>query len=123
MEKTAPNMKALEKYEATRDREKVAADEHERTKKEKEEAASKFNVTRNERLRRFTEAFEHISTSIDGIYKEITKSSTHPLGGNAYLTLENPEEPFLHGIKFTAMPPQKVSLCGGFSSFAAVREI
>lgn len=29
------------------------------------------------------------------------------MGGQAYLSLENSEDPFLHGIKFTAMPPSK----------------
>ena len=29
------------------------------------------------------------------------------MGGTAYLSLESPDEPFLHGVKFTAMPPTK----------------
>ena len=29
------------------------------------------------------------------------------MGGQAYLSVENSEDPFLHGIKFTAMPPSK----------------
>ncbi len=29
------------------------------------------------------------------------------MGGQAYLSLENSEDPFLNGIKFTAMPPSK----------------
>ena len=33
--------------------------------------------------------------------------SVHPMGGTAYLSLESPDEPFLHGTKFTAMPPTK----------------
>lgn len=33
--------------------------------------------------------------------------SVNPTGGTAYLSLENTDEPFLHGIKFTAMPPTK----------------
>jgi hypothetical protein len=32
-------------------------------------------------------------------------SNTHPLGGQAYLNLENEDGPFLHGIKYSAMPP------------------
>jgi chromosome segregation ATPase len=28
-------------------------------------------------------------------------------GGTAYLSLENEDAPFLHGIKYTAMPPTK----------------
>ena len=29
------------------------------------------------------------------------------LGGTAYLSLENEDAPYLHGIKYTAMPPTK----------------
>ena len=39
--------------------------------------------------------------------QDLTKSNVHPMGGQAYLSLENSEDPFLHGIKFTAMPPSK----------------
>ena len=39
--------------------------------------------------------------------QDLTKSTVHPMGGQAYLSLENSEDPFLHGIKFTAMPPSK----------------
>jgi structural maintenance of chromosome 1 len=70
-------------------------------------------------------AFNHISNSIDKIYKQLTKSSNHPLGGMAYLSLENEDDPFLHGIKYTAMPPQKrfrdmEQLSGGERTVAAL---
>lgn len=58
----------------------------------------------------FMEAFDHISKAIDGIYKQLTKASnslTPPIGGTAYLNLENPDEPFLHGIKYSVVPPGK----------------
>jgi hypothetical protein len=71
------------------------------------------------------EAFDHISKGIDKIYKQLTKSHTHPLGGTAYLNLENEDEPFLHGIKYTAMPPTKrfrdmEQLSGGEKTVAAL---
>lgn len=71
------------------------------------------------------EAFEHVSTHIDKIYKQLTKSHTHPLGGTAYLNLENEDEPFLHGIKYTTMPPTKRfrdmdQLSGGEKTVAAL---
>jgi hypothetical protein len=55
----------------------------------------------------FTKAFTHISQAIDGIYKELTKSSSFPLGGTAYLSLMDTSQPFLDGIKYHAMPPMK----------------
>lgn len=73
----------------------------------------------------FMDAFTHISGNIDKIYKQLTKSNTHPLGGTAYLNLENDDDPFLHGIKYTAMPPTKrfrdmEQLSGGEKTVAAL---
>lgn len=71
------------------------------------------------------DAFNHISTHINKIYKQLTQSATHPLGGTAYLSLENEDEPFLYGIKYTAMPPTKrfrdmEQLSGGEKTVAAL---
>lgn len=73
----------------------------------------------------FMDAFNHIAGVIDKIYKQLTKSSTHPLGGTAYLNLENEDDPFLHGIKYTTMPPTKrfrdmEQLSGGEKTVAAL---
>ena len=77
------------------------------------------------RREKFMEAFEHISNNIDKIYKQLTKSNTHPLGGTAYLNLENDDDPFLHGIRYTTMPPTKrfrdmEQLSGGEKTVAAL---
>ena len=55
----------------------------------------------------------------------MTKSSKHPLGGNAYLTLDDNEEPFKGGMKFNAMPPMKrfrdmYQLSGGEKTVASL---
>jgi hypothetical protein len=47
------------------------------------------------------------------------------IGGNAYLTLDNTDEPYLSGIRFTAMPPMKRfrdmdQLSGGEKTMAAL---
>ncbi|KAL2495147.1 Malic enzyme [Forsythia ovata] len=64
----------------------------------------------------FMKAFDHISGNIDKIYNELTRgnahsvsamSGTHAVGGTAYLSLENPDEPYLYGIKFSAKPLRK----------------
>jgi hypothetical protein len=44
---------------------------------------------------------------ISAIYKDLTRSPVHPLGGQAYLHLEDEAEPYAGGIKFTAIPPAK----------------
>jgi structural maintenance of chromosome 1 len=53
------------------------------------------------------DCFTNVSEQLGRVYKEMTKSSKHPLGGNASLLLENTDEPYLGGIKFSAMPPFK----------------
>ena len=57
--------------------------------------------------------------------QELTKCRLHPVGGQAYLSLEDAEQPFLSGVKFTAMPPTKRyremdQLSGGEKTVAAL---
>ena len=73
----------------------------------------------------FMDAYNHISEKIDQVYKDLTKSANHPLGGTAYLSLEDNEEPYLEGIRYHAMPPMKrfrdmEQLSGGEKTMAAL---
>lgn len=98
----------------------------------------------------FNKAFNHISAKIDEVYKDLTKGPNAPVGGVAYLSLEdsdvslfNPaaqlhtppakaslppsphQEPYLSGIKYNAMPPLKRfrdmdQLSGGEKTMAAM---
>ncbi|MED6186217.1 hypothetical protein PIB30_064726 [Stylosanthes scabra] len=107
IERTAPNLKALDQYEAMLEKERSVTEEFEAVWKDEKEKANRFNSVRQRRYELFMDAFNHISDNIDKIYKQLTKSNTHPLGGTAYLNLENEDDPFLHGIKCTGMPPAK----------------
>ena len=71
------------------------------------------------------DAYNHIEESLKTIYTDMTKSSKHPLGGNAYLSLDDIEEPYKGGLKFNAMPPMKrfrdmEQLSGGEKTVAAL---
>lgn len=70
---------------------KESAKEFEGLRRQAKECRDKFLSVKKRRLDLFQRAFNHISDQIDRIYKELTKSRTHPLGGTAYLTLENNE--------------------------------
>ncbi|KAL2653551.1 hypothetical protein R1flu_021679 [Riccia fluitans] len=125
IERTAPNLKALDQYESLREREREAIEEFEAARREAKEVTDKFNSVKQNRFEKFMDAFNYISTNINKIYKQLTQSATHPLGGTAYLSLENEDEPFLHGIKYTAMPPTKrfrdmEQLSGGEKTVAAL---
>ncbi|CAI0385767.1 unnamed protein product [Linum tenue] len=125
IDRTAPNLKALEQYEALLEKEREASEEFATASKEENQATKAYNSVRHNRHELFMEAFNHISKVIDKIYKQLTKSGSHPLGGTAYLNLENEDEPYLHGIKYTAMPPTKrfrdmEQLSGGEKTVAAL---
>ncbi|GKU86268.1 hypothetical protein SLEP1_g816 [Rubroshorea leprosula] len=125
IERTAPNLKALDQYAALQQKERDVTEEFEGARKEEKKVADAYNSVKQRRYELFMEAFSHISGNIDKIYKQLTKSNTHPLGGTAYLNLENEDDPFLHGIKYTAMPPTKrfrdmEQLSGGEKTVAAL---
>ncbi|KAL4367052.1 hypothetical protein GQ457_05G003340 [Hibiscus cannabinus] len=125
IEGTAPNLKARDQYKTLQEKEKDVTEEFELATKEEKQVADAYNSVKQRRYELFMEAFNHISSNIDRIYKQLTKSGTHPLGGTAYLNLENDDDPFLHGIKYTAMPPTKrfrdmEQLSGGEKTVAAL---
>lgn len=125
IERTDPNLKALDQYEALQEKERAVTEEFEAARKEEKEITDRYNMLKQRRYDMFMDAFNHIAGVIDKIYKQLTKSSTHPLGGTAYLNLENEDDPFLHGIKYTTMPPTKrfrdmEQLSGGEKTVAAL---
>ncbi|CAN6476895.1 unnamed protein product [Victoria cruziana] len=125
IERTAPNLKALDQYEALQEKEKEAVEEFEAARREEKEVTDQYNLVKRRRYELFMEAFNHIAENIDKIYKELTTNSTPNMGGTAYLSLENEDNPFLHGIKYTAMPPSKrfrdmEQLSGGEKTVAAL---
>ncbi|KAK4492472.1 hypothetical protein RD792_003281 [Penstemon davidsonii] len=134
IERTAPNLKALDQYEHVLEKERAASKEWEAARDEQTKITSKYEEVKEMRKDSFMRAFDHISGNINKIYNELTKSnahavggvsSTHAVGGTAYLNLENPDEPYLGGIKFSAMPPTKryrdmSQLSGGEKTVAAL---
>nr|VDD09908.1 unnamed protein product [Brassica oleracea] len=123
VERTAPNLRALDQYEAIQEKERQVSQEFEAARKEEKQMADAYNVVKQKSY--LWEAFNHISSIIDKIYKQLTKSNTHQMGGTAYLNLENEDDPFLHGIKYTTMSPTKrfrdmEKLSGGEKTVAAL---
>ncbi|GLI67766.1 hypothetical protein VaNZ11_012020 [Volvox africanus] len=125
LDKAAPNMRAADQYGAVKEREKEQLAGLHVAQAEATAAAEEFNRVRTQRHDLFTTAFQHIAEQISAIYKDLTRSTTHPLGGQAYLHLENEEEPYAGGIKYTAIPPAKrfrdmEQLSGGEKTVAAL---
>jgi structural maintenance of chromosome 1 len=120
-----PNMKAIEQYEGLKEKEAEHVEALDESRKKTKDAADAFERIMHERESTFMAAFEHIQGAIDRVYKELTSSNIHPMGGTAYLNLEDSQEPYNSGVRFSAMPPTKrfrdmEQLSGGEKTMAAL---
>uniref|UniRef100_A0A4W6F4K9 Structural maintenance of chromosomes protein n=1 Tax=Lates calcarifer TaxID=8187 RepID=A0A4W6F4K9_LATCA len=120
-QRTAPNMKAMEKLESVRDKFQETSDEFEAARKRAKKAKQAFEQIKKERFDRFNTCFESVATNIDEIYKALSRNSS----AQAFLGPENPEEPYLDGINYNCVAPGKRfrpmdNLSGGEKTVAAL---
>ncbi|PPQ98373.1 hypothetical protein CVT26_013579 [Gymnopilus dilepis] len=125
IERMAPNMKAMERLDDVEAKLAETEREAEKARKDSKAARDHFNDVKKRRCDMFNKAYNHISERIDQVYKELTKGKASPMGGVAYLSLEDSEEPYNAGIKYHAMPPMKrfrdmEQLSGGEKTVAAL---
>jgi structural maintenance of chromosome 1 len=123
--KATPNMRAGERLTATEARLKQVDEHFAETRKRATAAKKAFEDVKQKRSDLFMKAFNHIHENIGGTYKDLTKSPQFPLGGQAYLDMEDSTEPYLAGLKYHAMPPLKrfrdmEHLSGGEKTIAAL---
>ncbi|KAL2309734.1 hypothetical protein Nmel_005958 [Mimus melanotis] len=121
MKTAAPNLRAGEKLQIARDKFQESIDAFEASRKEARICKQEFEEVKKRRYELFTRCFEHASIAIDRIYKRLCRNSS----AQAFLGLENPEEPYLEGISFHCMAPGKRfmpmdSLSGGEKTVAAL---
>merc|ERR1711991_1205335 len=119
------NMHASTRLDGVDDKLKECSSDLDKAQRESKDISTRFEVVKRLRQREFHDCFKRISESLSVIYKDLTRSSRHPLGGNAYLTLDNNDEPYMGGIRYTAMPPMKRfrdmdQLSGGEKTMAAL---
>ena len=125
IEGMSPNLRASDQFDTCTERVKESDNEFAEAKTKSRDATATFNKIKTARAKKFNDAFNHIDEALKTIYTDMTKSSKHPLGGNAYLSLDDSEEPFKGGVKFNAMPPMKrfrdmEQLSGGEKTVAAL---
>lgn len=126
LEKLNPNMRAIERLESVENRLKATEQDFENARNVLKEARDAFNTVKVERFELFNKAFEHIKEQIVAVYKDLTRSEAFPIGGHAYLDIEDDTDtPYLSGIKYHAMPPLKrfrdmEHLSGGEKTIAAL---
>ncbi|XP_038199818.1 structural maintenance of chromosomes protein 1B [Arvicola amphibius] len=117
----APNLRAQENLKAVRDKFQESADAFEASRKEARVCRQEFEQVKRRRYDAFSQCFEHISVSIDQIYKKLCRNSS----AQAFLSPENAEEPYLDGISYNCVAPGKRfmpmdNLSGGEKCVAAL---
>ncbi|KAL1961768.1 hypothetical protein VTN77DRAFT_1055 [Rasamsonia byssochlamydoides] len=125
LDKMAPNTRAMERLESVENKLRSTEKDFEEARKRARKAKEDFEAVMRKRSELFNKAFTHISEQIGPIYRELTRSPNYPLGGQAYLDIEDSDEPYLDGIKYHAMPPLKrfrdmEHLSGGEKTMAAL---
>ncbi|WEW59990.1 Structural maintenance of chromosomes protein 1 [Emydomyces testavorans] len=125
LDKMAPNMRAMERLEGTENKLRSIEKDFDEARKRARHAKDDFEDVMQKRSELFNKAFSHISEQIEPIYRDLTKTESYPMGGKAYLDIEDSEEPYLDGIKYHAMPPLKrfrdmEHLSGGEKTMAAL---
>ncbi|PCH34989.1 cohesin complex subunit psm1 [Wolfiporia cocos MD-104 SS10] len=125
IERMAPNLKAMDRLDDVEAKLLETEKEADKARKDSKTARDHFNDVKRRRCELFNKAYNHISERIDQVYKDLTKGKAAPMGGVAYLSLEDSEEPYTAGIKYHAMPPMKrfrdmEQLSGGEKTIAAL---
>ncbi|XP_032003114.1 structural maintenance of chromosomes protein 1B-like [Hylobates moloch] len=117
----APNLRAVENLKTVRDKFQESTDAFEASRKEARMCRQEFEQVKKRRYDLFTQCFEHVSISIDQIYKKLCRNNS----AQAFLSPENPEEPYLEGISYNCVAPGKRfmpmdNLSGGEKCVAAL---
>ncbi|XP_068959739.1 structural maintenance of chromosomes protein 1B [Petaurus breviceps papuanus] len=118
---TAPNLRALQNLQTIRDKFQESIDAFEASRKEARVCRQEFEQVKKRRCDLFSQCFEHVSVSIDQIYKKLCRNNS----AQAFLSPENPEEPYLEGISYNCVAPGKRfmpmdNLSGGEKCVAAL---
>ena len=125
MEKLTPSTSTAERLDQLEKELKSCEHEIDGGREQVRESRDEFQLIKKQRSDLFMKAYHHIADRIDGVYKDLTKTKMAPMGGVAYLTLEDTDEPFRAGIRYHAMPPMKRfrdmdQLSGGEKTMAAL---
>ncbi|XP_015357225.1 structural maintenance of chromosomes protein 1B [Marmota marmota marmota] len=117
----APNLRALENLKTVRDKFQESTDAFEASRKEARMCRQEFEQVKKRRYDLFSQCFEHVSISVDQIYKKLCRNNS----AQAFLSPENPEEPYLEGISYNCVAPGKRfmpmdNLSGGEKCVAAL---
>merc|ERR1711976_728842 len=116
-----PNMRAMQKLDEAREKLEETNKEFDAARKKAKGAKMNFERCKQERYDLFMKCFDHVSNTIDEIYKQLAQNQS----AQAFLGPENPEEPYLEGINYNCVAPGKrfqpmSNLSGGEKTIAAL---
>ncbi|KAL9893957.1 structural maintenance of chromosomes protein 1A [Glossina fuscipes] len=116
-----PNMKAMQKLDRVTEKVQSTNEEFENARRKAKKAKAAFEKVKSDRIEKFTMCCNHILEAIDGIYKKLARNEA----AQAYLSPDNPEEPYLDGINYNCVAPGKrfqpmSNLSGGEKTIAAL---
>mmetsp|Transcript_87519 Transcript_87519/g.194542 ORF Transcript_87519/g.194542 Transcript_87519/m.194542 type:complete len:1508 (+) Transcript_87519:95-4618(+) len=114
-----PNLTAIEEFRRADTEHTLRLGEYEEVHTKREEARTKLETLRQQRLEEFMDGFSIISMKLKEMYQMIT------LGGDAELELVDTLDPFSEGINFSVRPPKKswkqiTNLSGGEKTLASL---
>ncbi|XP_077122745.1 structural maintenance of chromosomes protein 1B isoform X2 [Ranitomeya variabilis] len=121
LKKSAPNLKAIERLQTIVNKFEETADAFEASRKKAILCRKQYEQVKQRRYELFSQCFEHVSVAIDEIYKKLCRNAS----AQAFLSPENPEEPYLDGIGYNCVAPGKRfmpmdNLSGGEKAVAAL---
>jgi len=106
IERLRPNLKAIQQLLHVSEQVDVAQQNAVLARRSIVDVEVRFEAVRKERKARFMACFNHVQEELKSVYKQLTGNGPHD-GGTAYLDLEDLDDPFNGGVKFTAIPPLK----------------
>eukprot|EP00747_Dinoflagellata_sp_TGD_P048121 gnl/TRDRNA2_/TRDRNA2_145422_c3_seq1.p1 gnl/TRDRNA2_/TRDRNA2_145422_c3~~gnl/TRDRNA2_/TRDRNA2_145422_c3_seq1.p1 ORF type:complete len:616 (+),score=174.23 gnl/TRDRNA2_/TRDRNA2_145422_c3_seq1:44-1849(+) len=123
----SPNLKAIDQMQGVAETVQTASHAADGARRDIEDAEAQFEAVRKARKECFMNCFTKVQAEIGQVYRRLT-ANTAGLGGDggsAFLDLEDTEDPFNGGVKYTAMPPAKRFrdmhlLSGGEKTLAAM---
>ncbi|KDR08460.1 Structural maintenance of chromosomes protein 1A [Zootermopsis nevadensis] len=116
-----PNMKVVDEFDAIQSALKNICSEAESAVKILRHDGHRFKQIRDDRTHKFMECFNFLETEVDNVYKKLYEAQN----GEAILTLENAEEPYLAGVRYSVQVPGKKCvamdcLSGGEAAMASL---
>eukprot|EP00928_Gymnodinium_smaydae_P017712 TRINITY_DN16774_c0_g1_i1.p1 TRINITY_DN16774_c0_g1~~TRINITY_DN16774_c0_g1_i1.p1 ORF type:complete len:1263 (-),score=355.73 TRINITY_DN16774_c0_g1_i1:101-3778(-) len=110
LERARPNLKSIEQLSSATEQAQDATQDAAAAHREIEEVKRSLAAIREERRVLFMSCFNKVEKEINVVYNALTRQHVHGglrEGGSAFLDIEDLDEPYNGGMRFSVMPPSK----------------